>query len=719
MTVTFQTWPGPARPTPARPSWVGRLLLCLAALWTLALLPQPAWAEAASRGWTQPPLQLRADAQALPVGGHMEFLVDPDATLTLADVATGEASHRFAPLDSNLNRGFTLTDTWVRLRLVRAPDADDTWYLEFLPSFLDTVETYVALTPADTAAPPADAYAKTVQGDSEPTANRLVRFRSFTQPLVFDGATQAWIYVHIHTTSATILSGQVYRLVPLMNHVSMQSMWLGFVLGVAMAVLISNLIYSYWLRERVYFLYGLYVMSLIGLAFGSFGALAQILPGPAPRLANLITGLSVCGGITSGALLTERFLSLRRTLPLVSLLNRIPIVLGILGMVATVADHYTLAGATLASVTSAYMFIYIGSSAWLARRGHPGALIYCLAFSSACVAALMGFMRTLGVIPEISLTEAVSQASALVHMILMNIAIASRVRQSEKERKEAQAAALEASIHAEQRALDMVALRTRELSAAKESLEHALAAERQAVREQIQFIDMVSHEYRTPVSIIRTGIDILQIKGAASLSEEGKGADGVKGHDLLKRMGRAVERLVEIIEVGLRRETDRSPGLQLETQLVRLDSVVTEAVRSLRASHPEQEVQVAGAVRAEIMGDPALLKTALLNLLENAAKYGPHGRPIRVELAQTAERSAVRVIDQGAGVAPADRERIFGKFVRLSSAERVPGIGVGLYLVRRIAELHDGRAYYDPARLDGCCLVLEVANAPAPRPHGL
>ena len=122
---------------------------------------------------------------------------------------------------------------------------------------------------------------------------------------------------------------------------------------------------------------------------------------------------------------------------------------------------------------------------------------------------------------------------------------------------------------------------------------------------------------------------------------------------------------------------------------------------------------------AEIRGDPALLKTALLNLLENAAKYGPQDRPIRVELAQTAERSALRVVDQGTGIAPADRERIFGKFVRLSSAERVPGIGVGLYLVRRIAELHDGRAYYDPARLDGCCLVLEVANAPAPRPHGL
>ncbi|TWB43328.1 sensor histidine kinase [Nitrospirillum pindoramense] len=684
------------------------LLLRLALLGVLPWTPfSPALAQPATAGgWTQPPMHLHPDTRAVPIGGHLEYLVDPDGTLTLADVVSGEASHRFQPLRGNLNRGFTLTDTWVRMRVTRQEGADDTWYLELQPSFLDKVESYVALTPADAGPPPVAAYDRTVQGDSEPTANRMVRFRSFTQPLAFDGAGQAWIYVHIHTTSATILSGQVYRLIPLMNHISLQSIWLGFVLGMALAVLISNLIHSYWLLERIYFIYALYVVTLIGLGLGSMGALAQLLPGPAPELANLITGTSVCGGILIGAILTEEFLNLRRTLPLVSLLNRIPIVLGGLGVIATLAGHYTIAGATLATVTSAYMLIYIGSGILLARRGHPGALMYSLAFGSACMAALMGFLRTLGVIPEISVTEAVAQSASLVHMILMNVAIASRVRLSEKERKEAQAAALSASVHAEQRALDMVALRTRELSAAKESLEQALAAERQAVREQIQFIDMVSHEYRTPVSIIRTGIDILQIKGADGL------ADGPKGHDLLKRMARAVDRLVEIIEVGLRRETDRSPGLDLETRPLRLDGVVAEAIRSLRASHPDQEVRVEGRVPDRVLGDPALLKTSILNLLENAAKYGPPDQPIRVAMEQTATRSTVRVIDAGAGVVPADRERIFGKFVRLSSAERIPGIGVGLYLVRRIAELHDGRAYYDDTCTDGCCLVLEIANAP-------
>ncbi|WP_044561877.1 sensor histidine kinase [Azospirillum sp. B4] len=712
MTVPFQPWPRAARSFHISLAWLRRLLACLAlvgilGVWALGGAPPAGAAD--SSGWAQPPLTLHPEARELPIGGHLEFLVDPDASLTLADVTAGEASHQFTPLPGNLNRGFTLTDTWVRLRLDRPAGTDDTWYLELLPSFLDTVETYVAMTAADAPPPDAGAYAKTVQGDSEPTANRMLRFRSFTQPLVFDGADRAWIYVHIHTTSTSILSGQVYRLVPLMNHVSVQSIWLGFVLGVALAVLISNLIYSYWLKEGIYFYYSLYLISLIGLAFGSFGALAQIFPGPAPYLANLITGFSVCGGISAGALMTEKFLNLRRTLPLVSLLNRIPMALGVVGMIATVADHYTMAGATLASVTSVYMFIYIGSGIRLARRGHSGALIYSLAFGTTCLAALMGFMRTLGVIPEITLTENMSQAAALVHMILMNIAIASRVRRLEKERKEAQAAALEASVHAEQRALDMVALRTRELSSAKESLEQALIAERQAVREQIQFIDMVSHEYRTPVSIIRTGLDILQIKGPAGLSGEGK------MQDLLKRMGRAVERLVEIIEVGLRRETEHSPGLQLETQLLRLEGVVADAVRSLRTSHPDQDVQVEGTAPAEVLGDPALLKTALLNLLENAAKYGPRGQSIRVHLAQAGGRSRVSVIDRGAGVAPADREKIFGKFVRLSPAERIPGIGVGLYLVRRIAELHDGRAYYDHTRLDGCCLVLEVANAPLPK----
>ncbi|MDE1146972.1 MAG: sensor histidine kinase [Azospirillaceae bacterium] len=701
--------PPPRQTRLPRTAWPAGVWLLLLAWALLAWMPVAA--RAADTGpWGQAPLVLDQDADSLPIAGHMEYLVDAGETLTLADVAMGPASRHFQPVEGNLSRGFTLTDTWVRLRVVRPAGADDTWYLELLPSFLDTVEIYVALTPAD-APPPssAAAYGRTVQGDSEPTENRLVRYRAFTQALAFNGAGQAWIYVHIHTTSTTILSGQLYRHIPLMNHLGGSSLWLGFLLGVGSAVLIANLIYSFWLNDRVYFYYSAYLISLLGLAMGSFGALAQIFPGVAPQLANMVTGCAVCGGILTGALLTEHFLRLREMLPLISLLNRIPAIMGGLGIIATFAGYYTMAGASLATVSSAYMFIYLGSAIYLARRGQHGALMYSLAFGCACMAALMGFMRTLGLIPEFQGMEVVSQASSMVHMILMNIAIAYRVRRLEKERKAALATALSASVHAEQRALDMVALRTRELSAAKESLEQALAAERQAVREQIQFIDMVSHEYRTPVSIIRTGIDIMQLRGPASLADESK------GRDLLKRMGRAVDRLVEIIEVGLRRETDRSPGLHLETRPLRLEAVVGEAVRSLRASHPEQAVQISGDVPADVQGDPALLKTSILNLLENAAKYGPSGAPIRVELAQTDGRSAVRVIDQGGGVAPADRERIFGKFVRLSSAERIPGIGVGLYLVRRIAELHDGRAYYDQGRIDGCCLVLEIANTPLPK----
>ena len=114
-----------------------------------------------------------------------------------------------------------------------------------------------------------------------------------------------------------------------------------------------------------------------------------------------------------------------------------------------------------------------------------------------------------------------------------------------------------------------------------------------------------------------------------------------------------------------------------------------------------------------IQGDERLLRHAIRNLLDNARKHAP-SHPAEVTVQHTARGTRVTVCDRGPGVPLAEAERIFEPFIRLHG--RGDGSGLGLPLVRRIARLHGGDAYYQPNPKGGACFVLDVASLDAAPP---
>ena len=97
------------------------------------------------------------------------------------------------------------------------------------------------------------------------------------------------------------------------------------------------------------------------------------------------------------------------------------------------------------------------------------------------------------------------------------------------------------------------------------------------------------------------------------------------------------------------------------------------------------------------MVDPGAFRQIVLNLLDNAVKYGPAGQTITVTLARSHQRARLMVDDEGPGVAPRDRVRIWEAFFRLESAitSAVAGSGIGLSVVAELVALHDGRAWVE------------------------
>jgi signal transduction histidine kinase len=145
----------------------------------------------------------------------------------------------------------------------------------------------------------------------------------------------------------------------------------------------------------------------------------------------------------------------------------------------------------------------------------------------------------------------------------------------------------------------------------------------------------------------------------------------------------------------------------------RLDAGSTEPVREpveLLALAAEEAARFGAAVEgdtAEVRGSERLLRRALRNLLENAQRYG--GTDLGVQVRRTAQGAEVRVCDRGPGVPEAFRERIFEPFFRLPGhAEREGGIGLGLALVRQIAQAHGGRVRCEERPGGGSCFVLSL-----------
>ncbi len=117
----------------------------------------------------------------------------------------------------------------------------------------------------------------------------------------------------------------------------------------------------------------------------------------------------------------------------------------------------------------------------------------------------------------------------------------------------------------------------------------------------------------------------------------------------------------------------------------------------------------------ELLLDERAIEIAVINLVDNALKYAPEGKRIGVSLCRTSDGAEVRVVDQGPGIAAEDRKRIFERFVRGKSAsgKQVRGSGIGLSLVKHIAEAHGGSIRVEDATPLGALFILRLTRRPS------
>jgi signal transduction histidine kinase len=227
-----------------------------------------------------------------------------------------------------------------------------------------------------------------------------------------------------------------------------------------------------------------------------------------------------------------------------------------------------------------------------------------------------------------------------------------------------------------------------EVAAVAASFNHAAQRVESLVRSNQSLLANASHELRSPLARLKMAVAMMD------------GADAPRRADLKREIDADIAELDTLVE-----EVLLASRLDASSQSIARDPVDLLGLAAEEASRVGAEV---GGSTATVRGDERLLRRALRNLLENASRYG--GGEVRVELVpDSAGGAQLRVCDRGPGVPETYRERIFEPFFRLPGhAEKEGGVGLGLSLVRQIAQGHGGQVRCQPREGGGSCFVLSL-----------
>lgn len=258
----------------------------------------------------------------------------------------------------------------------------------------------------------------------------------------------------------------------------------------------------------------------------------------------------------------------------------------------------------------------------------------------------------------------------------------------------------------------MVSERTQQLQASQEKykdmfkdamkeksrIESALALERSSIENNLNFLDMFSHEYKKPLAVLDSSIQILQ-------------QDGHSISALLERMGSSTRKLLHLFESTLKEQRTSDDFIYKRLQKVKVANLISVLVDYQRQVFENHMIVLNCDVKPnlEMDLDPDLINIAFSNLVDNACKYSDGDAPVTITVSRnlanqktdsqktasqnTANTPApllITIEDKGEGIEQKDIPNLFEKYFRANNDSDTEGHGVGLFLVKRIIEMHQG-----------------------------
>lgn len=200
--------------------------------------------------------------------------------------------------------------------------------------------------------------------------------------------------------------------------------------------------------------------------------------------------------------------------------------------------------------------------------------------------------------------------------------------------------------------------------------------------QQQHFMMAITHELKTPIAITRLNLETLQ---KHKLSDE-------QQQQLISNTLQEAGRLNNLCNNLLLASKIEAGDYNLTTEQIDLSELVTESVNDFKTRFPKREINIIAGKEILVTGDRLLLQMAVNNLIDNAIKYSSKEGGVDIVAEKNDKEIKLLVKDNGQGIPPADKNKIFDKFYRAGSlpTKEAKGTGLGLYLTKRIVEQHNG-----------------------------
>ena len=231
-----------------------------------------------------------------------------------------------------------------------------------------------------------------------------------------------------------------------------------------------------------------------------------------------------------------------------------------------------------------------------------------------------------------------------------------------------------------------------------------LRREEQLARTRANFVAGVSHELRTPLAQIRMFAEMLLLGRVRSES------DRRRSLEIIDTEARRLSHLVENVLQAARSENGH---LHVNPSTMRVAPIMRECVETFAVLAQARSMEFRMELQDDLVApvDSAALRQIVLNLLDNAAKYGPDGQRVVVGVALFDDAARIWVDDEGTGIPVRERQRVFDPFYRTRQAQNTTGSGIGLSVVRELAALHGGSAWIEDAPDAGTRVIVQFPGA--------
>lgn len=579
-------------------------------------------------------------AAATPLSLHV--LEDPLGQESIETVSSSSRRQDFKPVPGSFAGGYTRSVYWFRVE-VKAPDFEAKFLpnrlLEVRPTYLDDVRFYLQ----DPANP--GYFIEHRHGDRLAFSQRVLSTRTLVQPVVFINASPQTVYVRLQTTSSAVFSLQAWRPVDFLVATSAEYALLGILLGGYVFALLANLP-GFWRRQdalATYFM--VYVMAGGMVLIFVQGLGAQFLLPDSPALADHLVPISVVLLNLTATAFYRLALRVAQWSPWVNAFYGAGMALACLSLPASLLGYYDRVAQWLFIFMLLMLSVGTVRCVQLWRQEEPDARFLLAAHLVTLIGALPSVLALLGWVSGDFLVIYFYQAGILGSVLAVQITLKRRTRRLE---------IMLFSTKEEQKRIQALA-----------DKEHAVAEQRR------RFIDMITHELKTPLSVIRMRLGLANPSSAI----EKHAQEAV--HD----MDAVIDRIALLgqMEDGAR---------QVQPLVCDMEKMLRDCLSGQTEFHQRCQLVWHADCHPLVHADPVLLRTALINLLDNACKYSPAGTRVQLDCAEQTRDSrrglVCRIANLVGSAGRPDPLQLFEKYYRSAGARRQVGSGLGLHIVRNL-----------------------------------